>query len=312
MVSLPRGELHNDSSGEKFVLDELSTIGRSPSAGVPVLDPRVSRRHAMIRRHEDGFWFFDLGSINGSTINGRRVTTTRLLVTGDVIRIADHQFRFVGGEAPGGSGCATSMADQTIADTRSRDVILLVSDIQGFTTLSEQLSPDQLGPIIGSWYRCTEVILERHGATLDKFIGDCALAYWLDTSVASRRAALRAAHEMRSACDGVRHEHRQVLESKRLGFASGAAVHLGQVIHGAFSAREFTLLGDAVNLAFCLEALTRTLNEHVLLSADVLAGWNEGLSCCRSLGSHPVKGREQAVEVYALDRDPAGLDDPGP
>jgi class 3 adenylate cyclase len=312
VVSLPRGQLHNDSSGEEFVLDELSTIGRSPSASVPILDPRVSRRHAMIRRQDDGFWFFDLGSFNGSTINGRRVTSAQLLVNGDVIRIADHQFRFVGGEVPCKSGCATSTTDQTIADTRSRDVTLLVSDIQGFTTLSERLPPDQLGPIIGSWYKCTEDILERHGATIDKFMGDCALAYWLDTSVASRRAALRAAHEMRKACEGVRREHHQVLESAGLGFASGAAVHLGPVIYGAFSPSEFTLLGDAVNLAFSLEALTRTLNQHVLGCADVLVDWSEGLSCCRSLGSHPVKGRDQAVEVYALDRDPAVLGDSGP
>ena len=89
-------------------------------------------------------------------------------------------------------------------------------------------------------------------------------------------------------------------------------MHLGPVIYGAFSPSEFTLLGDAVNLAFSLEALTRTLNQHVLLSADVLVDWSEGLSCCRSLGSHPVKGRDQAVEVYALDRDPAVLGDSGP
>lgn len=83
---------------------EVSVIGRSRESAVPVLDPRVSRRHAMIRRQDDGFWFFDLGSINGSYINDRRVTTSQLLASGDVIRIADHQFRFEGTAVPGARG----------------------------------------------------------------------------------------------------------------------------------------------------------------------------------------------------------------
>jgi adenylate cyclase len=161
-----------------------------------------------------------------------------------------------------------------------------------------------LAPIIGSWYSRTESILHRHGATLDKFIGDCVLAYWLDTSPASRLAALKAAHAMLIACDEVQQEHRSVLEPCGLQFGSGAAIHLGPAAYGAFSPREFTLLGDAVNLAFRLESLTRTLGQRVLVSSDLLAGWSAGLSCCRSLGAHPVKGRDQKVEVYCLDHDP--------
>lgn len=298
------GKLHNDTSGEVFALHELSVIGRSRESAVPIPDPRVSRRHAMIRRQDDGFWYFDLGSVNGSLINGRRVTTSQLLATGDMIQIADHCFRFEGVSHQDRMHGGISIADRTIADVRSREVILLVSDIQGFTAISEKLTPDQLGPIIGSWYSRTESILDRHCASLDKFIGDCVLAYWLDTSPASRLSALKAAHEMRVACDEVQQEHRAVLDAFGLRFGSGAAVHLGPAAYGAFSPREFTLLGDAVNLAFRLEALTRTLNQAVLVSSDLLAGWSLGLSCCRSLGAHPVKGRDQMVEVYSLERDP--------
>ncbi|MCU0780309.1 MAG: adenylate/guanylate cyclase domain-containing protein [Akkermansiaceae bacterium] len=307
-MSLPTGTLHNDSSGEVFALHEVTLIGRTRDSGVPILDPRVSRRHAMIRRQHDGFWFFDLGSINGSQINGRRVTTSQRLATGDLIQIADHYFRFAGPGVRDAEHGETALAERTIAEVQSRNVVLLVSDIQGFTTISERLAPDQLAPMIGSWYARTEAILVRHGATLDKFIGDCVLAYWLGTSVASRLAALKAAHEMRRACDEVRHEHRLVLEPTGLSFGSGTAVHMGAAAHGAFSSREFTLLGDTVNLAFRLEALTRSLHQTVLLSADLLNGWSEGLGCCRSLGAHPVKGRDQLVEVYALERDPAVLD----
>ena len=259
----------------------------------------------MIRRQNDGFWYFDLGSINGSYINGRRVTTSQLLVSGNVIQIAGVHFRFDGGVARRDGNEGHSMADQTIAEVRSRNAVLLVSDLWNFTTLSEKLTPDQLAPIIGTWYARTEAILDRHGATLDKFLGDCVLAYWLDTSVSSRLSALKAAYEMSRACDAVQREHRQIIEPTGLTFGSGAAVHMGAVAYGSFSSREFTLLGDPVNLAFRLESLTRTLNRPILVSADLLAGWADGSSYCTSLGSHPVKGRDQLVEVHALERDPA-------
>ena len=193
--------LHDDGTGEAFVLPDVSVIGRSRESAVPIPDPRVSRRHAMIRRQDDGFWFYDLGSFNGSLINDRRVTTAQLLKSGDVIRIADHHFRFESGGKPERSDCGTSIAVRTIADVRSREVVLLVSDIQGFTTISEKLTPDQLAPIIGSWYSRTASILDQHGANLDKFIGDCVLGYWLDTSLASRLNALKAAHAMREGAN---------------------------------------------------------------------------------------------------------------
>jgi adenylate cyclase len=300
----PVAKLHNDASGEVFELHDLSAIGRSLESTVVVADTRVSRRHALIRRQADGFWYLDLGSVNGSLINGRRVTTSQLLASGDLIQIADHRFRFESGPPANRLDGGTSLTQQTIAEVRSREVILLVSDIQGFTAISEKLNPDQLAPIIGSWYSQTAAILERHGATLDKFIGDCVLGYWLDTSPASRLQALRAAHALRVGCDEVQERHRGVLEPRGLRFGSGAALHLGPAAYGAFSSREFTLLGDAVNLAFRLESLTRVLNQRVLVSADLLAGWSAGLACCRSLGAHAVKGREQKVEVYALVDDP--------
>jgi adenylate cyclase len=300
------GRLVDDVSGEVFTLSEADVVGRSRESAVPIADPRVSRRHAMIRRQKDGFWFFDLGSINGSFINGRRVTTSQLLVSGDVIRIADRCFRFECGQELETSGYGASQADKTIAHVGSREVVLLVCDIRGFTTITEKMTPDQLAPVIGSWYARTEVILERHGATIDKFIGDCVLCYWLGASPANRFNALKAAYAMQRASDEVQNEYREVLEPLGLQFACGAAVHMGPAAYGAFSSREFTLLGDAVNLAFRLESLTRSLDQNVLVSADLLEGWDAGLAACRILGSHPVKGRDQSVEVYALERDPSG------
>jgi adenylate cyclase len=297
------GKLIHDAGGECFELVEVSTLGRSREAVVPVGDPRASRRHALIRRQPDGFWFFDLGSSNGSYLNERRVTTAQLLKNGDMVRIGDLQLRFEGGASPA-DAAAVNQSQLTLIGVRSREALILVSDIQGFTRLSEQLPPDELAPIIGSWYSAVGQVLDEEGATLDKFIGDCVLAYWLNTSLSARMAALRAARAMQRVAEQVEQAHQETLARVGLSFRTGAAIHLGPIAYGAVSAREFTLLGDAVNLAFRLESLTRELDKPVLVSGEFLHAWDTGRALCEPCGSHPVKGRSSPVEVFAVEPAP--------
>ncbi len=298
-----KGKLIHDAGGETFELQEVSSIGRSRDSVIPVPDPRASRRHALIRRQEDGFWFFDLGSSNGSYLNGRRVTTAQLLKNGDLVTIGDHQLRFEG-SPPVKSDSSATLSNQTLIGVQSRDALILVSDIQGFTSLSEKLGPDELAPIIGSWYAAIGQVLDEHAATLDKFIGDCVLAYWLNTSIPARLAALRTARAMQRVAEKVQSDHHEVLDRVGLTFRSGAAIHLGPVACGAICAGEFTLLGDAVNLAFRLEALTREFDKPVLVSGDFLASWEAGRALCDPCGSRHVKGRAVPVEVFAVERSP--------
>ena len=287
-------------AGEVYDLRELTAIGRSSEAEVTLADPRVSRRHALIRWQEESFWFFDLGSSNGSYVNGRRVTAAQALRDGDTIQIGSSYLEFRGEGRPE-NGPRMHDTALTLVEVRSREVIILVCDLEGFTALSEKLEPEVLAPMIGTWYREVEKALEKHGATIDKFIGDCVLAYWLGTSEASRRNAMAAAAAMQEACDVVRQTHEDVLEKLNLDFQSGTALHLGSVAHGALGGGEFSLLGDTVNLAFRLEGLTRTLGCPVLLSGDFLEGWDDGRERCQSRGRHKVKGRDEEIEVFSME-----------
>ena len=90
-----RPRLISLADGSEVILPETAIFGRKSDSTIPLPDNRVSRRHSMIRRQEDDdFWFYDLGSFNGSYINNERVTTTRQLEPGDVIRICDFEYRF--------------------------------------------------------------------------------------------------------------------------------------------------------------------------------------------------------------------------
>ena len=301
-ATILKGSIINDATGECFELGETNTLGRSSKATIPVSDPRASRRHALIRRQEDGFWLIDLGSGNGSYLNTRRVTTTKRLRNGDLIQIGDQQLRFLGSDDP--IDFQSTLGDRTLVEVQSRDALLLVSDIQSFTALSEKLEPDQLAPIIGTWYSETERALETHGANLDKFIGDCVLAYWLNPTSDTRLAAIKTAVAMQAVCQQVQQTHQDILSKVGLSFKTGAALHLGPVAYGAMSASEFTLLGDAVNLAFRLESLTREFDKQILVSGEFLNGWDHGTQFCEPCGSRQVKGRNEPVEVFSVESHP--------
>lgn len=281
-------------------LAAVSIIGRSSECQIIIADPRVSRRHAMIRKQDGGFYLFDLGSFNGSYLNGSRVTAARQLQHGDVLTFADHEFHY--GERGEKSSPASleDLGGSTIALIRSTPVVLLVSDIKGFTSLSEAIEADDLAQIIGSWYSDCERILAEAGATVDKFIGDCVLAYWTTVSPETLAASFRAAEQLLASCDRIYSERPDVFEKIDRHFEIGVALHTGKVAYGGMSQGEFTLVGDPVNLTFRLESLTRDLGKNVLLSGDFVREWPEVRAHCKNHGVHRVKGRAQGVEVFSV------------
>lgn len=291
---------------ETHELGAVTILGRSSECQVVVPDPRVSRRHAMIRKQDGGFYLFDLGSFNGSYLNGSRVTAARQLRCGDILSFAEHEFQYA---EPGGKSVQANLEDlggSTIALIRSTPVILLVSDIKGYTALSESIEADELAQIIGSWYADCERILSEAGATVDKFIGDCVLAYWTTVTPETLAASLRAAEKLIASCERIYGERPDVFDAAGRTFETGLALHTGKVAYGGMSQGEFTLVGDPVNLTFRLESLTRDLGHNVLLSGDFVREYPEIRPLCKNHGIHRVKGRAQGVEVFSLGEFPGG------
>tara|TARA_R110000850_G_scaffold22504_10_gene66652 strand:- start:554 stop:1462 length:909 start_codon:yes stop_codon:yes gene_type:complete len=295
-----KASLKRIETGEPVELLAVSIIGRSPECQVVVADPRVSRRHAMIRKQDGGFYLFDLGSFNGSYLNGSRVTATRKLNHGDVVTFAEHEYQF---EQIGGQGVEVdidAMGGSTIALIRSTPVIILVSDIKGFTRFSEEIDADDLAQIIGRWYSDCEEIISTEGGTVDKFIGDSVLAYWTKVDENSLQAAMRTAEKLLASCAQIYQDRLDVFEQTSCRFEIGIALHTGKVAYGGMSQGEFTLVGDPVNLTFRLESLTRDLNHNVLMTGDFARALPNSQSISKNLGVHKVKGRAQGVEVYAV------------
>ncbi|MGE5593852.1 MAG: FHA domain-containing protein [Betaproteobacteria bacterium] len=97
-----RGELEVESGpgvpsgGERFALGAVTVLGRAPDSDIVILDPYVSARHAEIVFGKSGFFVRDLGSVNGTYVNGRRLGRERRLQKGDRLELGDTIFRFRG------------------------------------------------------------------------------------------------------------------------------------------------------------------------------------------------------------------------
>jgi adenylate cyclase len=167
--------------------------------------------------------------------------------------------------------------------------------------MSSLLPAEQVADLLREWYADCNEIMKRCGAMIDKFFGDCVFAYWPGTEDDIRAKAVDACRSLRAAEAGAATPTRKLLrETKGIVLDCRIGLHLGEVAIGSMGKGINTALGDAVNLAFRIEGLTRAVNRPVLASAAFLAGWEGADDLFDPCGAHEVKGHPDKIEVFAL------------
>jgi hypothetical protein len=126
----------------------------------------------------------DLGSRNGTYVGDRRVVTPVTLENGAIIHISGTELHFDAFDEGdvGGDGIPDVTVATTSAGSNSslQHVAILVCDIRGFSTASEKLEPDVLARVLGGWFAEAGNLVNQSGGTVDKFIGDAILSYWIE------------------------------------------------------------------------------------------------------------------------------------
>jgi adenylate cyclase len=281
--------------GQRIPLHGACLIGRSSNCQIVLPDTSISRRHTLIQQqNEDEYWLVDLGSSNGTRLNGRRLSQPCRLKARDAIRIHTHEFHF--GCVPRVESLLSSTSSLGVhAEATQRlskmaietvDCWLLLADIDGSTRLSQIVPPDEWPQIVGSWLLHCRDEIEAVGGTVNKYLGDGLFAYLLEGPSAA--AGIR---QLMVKLAALQAEHKPPFH---------VVLHYGWVTMGGVSASgEESLLGPEVNFAFRLEKVAGKLQAPLALSANAQMLWPEP-SELTSLGAHPVLGFDGTHEVFGL------------
>jgi len=191
---------------------------------------------------------------------------------------------------------------------QQRDVTLLFSDIRGFTTLSESRPPEEIVAILNRYFSLQVGVVFRYEGSLDKFIGDAIMAFWgapLDDPDHARNAVACALDMVDNLL-----RFKQELGDVGETFDVGIGLHSGPAVVGLIGSeqrREYTSIGDTVNLASRIEGLTKDAKRRILVSRETMErcqkspGPGFDFEFC---GSYKVKGRAQEVELFEPKRKP--------
>jgi len=182
-----------------------------------------------------------------------------------------------------------------------RDLTLLFTDVQDFTTLSERLPPDVLAKALGRYFEAMTAAIHASGGTVDKYIGDAVMAFWNapeprpDHPAHACAAALSCLEATRALMSGPEWDG---LPAFRTRFG----LHRQEVMVGHFGAPDrisYTALGDGVNLASRLEGLNKAYGTTILVSQAVRESVGDAFAF-RLVDVVAVKGKSKGVRVFEL------------
>ncbi|HYW65025.1 MAG TPA: adenylate/guanylate cyclase domain-containing protein [Bradyrhizobium sp.] len=186
--------------------------------------------------------------------------------------------------------------------TQTMDAAIWLSDLRGFTALSDRLPAETVVDVLNRYFDCQVHAIREHGGEVLKFMGDGLLAVFPiaaeDGDVGEVcGAALEAARESRGNVEAMRYPAGDDLET----FRFGVALHVGRILYGNIGGGDrldFTCIGPAVNLAARMEKIAGRLKRSVVASASFVEeceaeSWTD-------LGEFPIAGLAQAQRVYGL------------
>jgi len=287
----------------------LLTIGRMPPNEIVIPHPKISRNHALIRRAGQGeYYLIDVGSTNGTLLNGRRVVTPMSLKDGDTIKLEDCTLVFRAANVPQPPPPSEDDEDSQVTVTMTsmgiqlEEITLLVCDVRGYTRLSEKLPPNELASLMARWFKSATKAIEGCGGTIDKFIGDAVMVRWASDGGRKVRGSVLNALETARRLHQISATINETVANLPQPFRIGVGINTGRAVLGSIGGsgyREYTAIGDAVNMAFRFEASSKELGRDVVLGPESYAHLPQALwqEACRSI---TVKGKSEPVSVWAL------------
>ncbi|MFA5854461.1 MAG: adenylate/guanylate cyclase domain-containing protein [Patescibacteria group bacterium] len=191
-----------------------------------------------------------------------------------------------------------------------REATILFSDIRGFTTLSERLTPEELVSLLNEYLTAMTTVVLDHEGVVDKYIGDAIMAFW-NAPMPQADHATRAARTALGMRDRLETLRADWAERKLPDVRVGIGLNGGEVVIGNMGSEQrfdYTAIGDEVNLSSRLESLTKFYGVTILISEFVRRQLGDAFFC-RRLDLVTVKGKVKPVAVYELMGETSRVDD---
>jgi adenylate cyclase len=182
-----------------------------------------------------------------------------------------------------------------------RHLTIMFTDVQGFTSISEKMPPQQVVDTFNRYLNDMVEILDKHGGTLDKIMGDGIMAYFNAPLPLDRheQKAVECALEMQAAMRSWR-ELSENLGLPPLKVRIG--INCGDVVFGEVGAKRqlgYTVIGDAVNAAARLEPLNKQFGTEILISEEVREALDDTIET-EYVGKLDIRGREEGIRAYSV------------
>ncbi|WCL49018.1 adenylate/guanylate cyclase domain-containing protein [Leptospira sp. GIMC2001] len=182
-----------------------------------------------------------------------------------------------------------------------KEVTVLFADLRNFTSLSEERSPKDTVSFLNDYFDTMVDVIHKHGGVIDKFIGDALMAYFgapIPMQHPSRNA-FKAAIEMNNELEIL---NQKLLNKELPTLKHGIGLHHGRVILGNIGSKKrknYTIIGDTVNLASRLEGLTKQIDSDLIISNEVYLDLEESQkSQLELLSDIQIKGKKNSVICY--------------
>lgn len=182
------------------------------------------------------------------------------------------------------------------------EVTVLFSDIRGFTSIAESMSPDEVFRMLNKYLSYVEPPISLNNGFIDKYMGDGIMALF-EKSATTRSAkyAIDAALQMQI---GLSHYNNHRREDGKDPLAMGIGLHIGNVIIGTLGANDrmdSTAIGDAVNLASRIEGMTKMYGVGILASLDTLNALEDAaIYRTRFVDNVTAKGKHEPVQIWQV------------
>jgi class 3 adenylate cyclase len=297
-------------AGQRFSIESQLVVGRV-GADLTLDDPLISRKHAVIRLAAGVLEVEDLGSLNGTWVNGERLGAPRGLSAGDVVQLGGVSFEVEGDPVPAGTVFAPALRTEPAAapplevaqpptsEDELRLVTALFADVVGSTKLGELLGSEQTKIVIGECVNRMTHSVEQFGGIVQAYMGDGIAAFFgvprahENDAERAARAALAIAAEVQEYAKEVQRAWQISDFNVRIGINTGETA-VGLV--GGASPQSVSM-GDTANVAARLQTIAAPGS---IVVGEATAKALIRTFALESLGDVTVKGRQEAVTTWRL------------